>query len=199
MAADVDLKNFTTSPSAYSVKFKGDNIAVMTHVTVETGAYKGQPFNDYRNSMHVWMKRGNRWQVVASEGAPFTDEQALMQIERDWGTAAKGKDKAWFERTFADEYTAIGSSGKMRNKAQDIADILADSDTVTGDELSDMRVRVFGDTAILTGRLRLKGKSKNGDFDRQYSFTDTFVKRNGSWRVIATQSTLVTPETTAKN
>jgi len=197
--ASGDLKNYAVTPSAYSVKFKGSDMAVMTHVSTETGVYKGQSFTDYRNSLHVWMKRGGRWQVVASEGAPFTDEQALIQLENDWGAAAKSKDKAWFERTFAEEYTAIGSSGKMRNKTEDIAETMSSSDTLTTDEASDMKVRVYGDAAVVTGRLHQAGKGKDGSFDRNYYWTDTFVRRDGRWQVVATQSTLVTPVTTAKN
>lgn len=59
-AADAELKNYVVAPSAYSVKFKGNNTAVMTHVSKETGVYKGQFFTDYRNSLHVWMKRSGR-------------------------------------------------------------------------------------------------------------------------------------------
>jgi hypothetical protein len=40
-AADAELKNYVVAPSAYSVKFKGNNTAVMTHVSKETGVYKG--------------------------------------------------------------------------------------------------------------------------------------------------------------
>ncbi len=196
---DINLKNASSVPSNYSVKFKGGEMAVMSHITVGKGEYKGKSFTDYSRSMHVWMKRGGRWQVVASEGAPIPDGQVLRHIERERGEAVKSKDKAWFERAFADEYTAIGSSGKMRNKAEDIADMLSNTDTIMTDELSNMKVQVHGDTATVIGRRHLVGKDKNGNFDRNYMFTDTFVKRDGRWQVISTQATLVAPEMTVKN
>ena len=193
----VNLKNFTSVPSNYTVKFKGGEMAVMTHDTVEKGEYKGTSFTDHRKSLHVWMKRGGRWQVVASEGALFTDEQVLRLIEREWEDANKSKDKAWFERAFADEYTSINSRGKMVNKTEDIADALSNTDTITSDELSNMKVRVSGDAATVIGRLHLVGKDKTGNFDRNYMFTDTFIRRDGRWQVVSTQATLVAPETTA--
>lgn len=200
-AADnaVNLKNFTSVPSNYSVKFKGDGTAVMTHTIIEKGEYKGTPFTDYRTSLHVWMRRNGRWQVVASEGAPFTDEQVLRQMEREWGDAAKNRDRAWFERAFANEFISITSRGKVHNKAEEIADALSDAYTITSDELSDLMVWVQGDAAMVVGRLHIVGKDKNGNFDRNYRFTDTFIKRDGRWQVLSSQSTLVTPETTAKN
>ena len=196
---DINLKNATSVPLNYSVKFKGAEMAVMTHFTIGKGEYKGKSFTDYSRSIHVWMKRGGRWQVVASEGAPIPDGQVLRHIEREWEDANKNKDKAWLERNLADEYTAINSRGKMFNKTEDIADTLSNADTITSGELSNMQVRVHGDTAVVTGRLHRVGKDKNGSFDRNYIFTDTFIKRDGRWQVISTQSTLVAPDATAKN
>ncbi len=194
-----DLKNFTNTPFDYTVKFKGADMAVMRFKVADKGQIKGKDFSSYRHRTLIWMKRGGRWQIVEADNSPFTDEQTLRQIEREWGEAIKTKDKVWFERTFADEYTAINSRGKMFNKTEDMADVLSNTDTITSDELSDMKVRVYGDTAVVTGRLHLVGKDKNGNFDRNYIFTDTFVKRDGRWQVISTQATLVAPMTTAKN
>lgn len=196
---DINLKNATAEPFNYAVKFKGAEMAVMTHFTIGKGEYKGKSFTNYNRSFHVWMKRGGRWQVVATESSPVPDGQVLRQIEREWGVAIKNKDKVWFERGLADEYTAIGSSGKMRNKAEDIAEMLSNTDAISTNELSGMKVQVNGDTATVIGRLHLVGKDKNGSFDRNYIFTDTFVKRDGRWQVISTQATLVAPVTTAKN
>ena len=127
---DLNLKNAAAVPSNYSVKFKGGEMAVMTHITVGKGEYKGKSFTDYSRSMHIWMKRGGRWQVVASEGNPMPDANVLRHIEREWEDANKNKDKAWFERNLADEYTAINARGKMFNKTEDIADTLSDRKSV---------------------------------------------------------------------
>ncbi|MBA3766119.1 MAG: nuclear transport factor 2 family protein [Acidobacteria bacterium] len=192
-----NLKNFTATPFNYTVKFKGAEMAVMRFSVADKGQFKGQDFTDYRHRTLVWMKRGGRWQIVEADNSPFTDEQVLRLIEREWGDAIKNKNKAWFERTYADGYTAINSRGKIFNKTEDIADTLSSTDTTTSDELSDVKVQVHGDTAIVIGRLHLVGKDKKGSFDRTYTFTDTFIRRDGRWQVISTQATLVAPETTA--
>jgi ketosteroid isomerase-like protein len=194
-----DLKNFTSTPFDYTVKFKGADTAVMRFSVVDKGQFKGQDFTDYRHRLLIWMKRGGRWQIVEGDNSPFTEEQTLMQIEREWGDAIKNKDKAWLKRAYADEYTFISSRGKMSNKTEDIAETLSSAETITSSDNIDMKVRVHGDTAVVIGRFHLVGKDKNGSFDRNYIFTDTFVKRDGRWQVISSQSTLVVPETTAKN
>src|SRR5215203_1500398 len=197
--ADQDIKNLTNTPFDYTVKFKGADVAVMRFKVVDRGQYKGQEFTNYRYRMLVWMKRDGRWQIVEADNSPFTDEQTLRQIERERGAALKSKDKAWFERTYADGYTAINWRGKPLDKTGEIADNLANTDSVTSDELSEIKVHVDGDTAVVTGRLRLAGKDKNGGFDRNFIFADTFVKRDGQWRVISSQSSLTAPPATAKN
>lgn len=192
-----DLKNFTSTPFDYTVKFKGADTAVMRFSVADRGQIKGQDFTDYRHRLLVWMKRGGRWQIVEGDNSPFTDEQVLRLIEREWENANKNKDKAWLERNLADEYTAVNARGKMFNKTEDIADALSNTETVTSAELSDMKVHVHGNAAIVTGRLHRVGKDKNGNFDRKFLFTDTFIRRDGRWQVIATQATFVMPETTA--
>ena len=87
----------------------------------------------------------------------------------------------------------------MFNKTEDIADTLSNTNTVTSAELSDVKVRVYGDTAVVTGRLHRVGKDKKGSFDRNFMFTDTFIRRDDRWQIIATQATFIAPETTAKN
>jgi ketosteroid isomerase-like protein len=198
--ANTDLKNFTATPFDYTVKFKGAEIAVMRFKVADRGQYKGRDFTDYRHRLLIWIKRAGRWQIVEADNSPFTDEQTLRQIERERGEAIKNKDKAWFDRIYSDGFTAISSNGKSFNKTERIADNLSNTDTITTDELSDMKVRVNGETATVIGRLHLVGKDKNGSFDRNYIFTDTFVRRDGRWQVFSTQSTLVAPApTTAKN
>lgn len=194
-----NIQNLTNTSFDYTVKFKGSDLAVMRFSVADNGQYKGQDFTNYRHRLLVWMKRGGSWQIVEGDSSPFTDEQSIKQIEREWVGALKKEDKAWLERTYADEYTAIGWNGKMRNKTEDIADTLLNTDNVMSDEISDMKVRVYGDTAIVVGRLHLAGKDKKGSFDRRYIFTDTFVKRDGRWQIVTTQSTLAAPKTTAKN
>jgi ketosteroid isomerase-like protein len=48
-----------------------------------------------------------------------------------------------------------------------------------------MKVRVHGDTAVVTGKTHTKGVSGGKPFDFQFQFTDTFVKDGGRWRLLA--------------
>jgi hypothetical protein len=59
-----DITNATYVADEYTVRFLDPNTAVMTHRAVEKGLNKGKEYNDQHRSMHVWVKRDGRWQVV---------------------------------------------------------------------------------------------------------------------------------------
>lgn len=79
----------------------------------------------------------------------------------------------------------------MTNKAEDIADAVKAS----GDdwnELSELKIRVDGDTAIVTGVNHVKGNDdKAVPYDLRVRFTDTWIKRDGHWQAWATQGTRI--------
>jgi ketosteroid isomerase-like protein len=56
-------------------------------------------------------------------------------------------------------------------------------------ESDDMRVRVYGDSAVVTALTRTKGKFMGQEFSTQERSTDVFVKRDGQWRCVLTQLT----------
>jgi hypothetical protein len=66
-----NITNATYVADEYTVRFLDPNTAVMTHHAVEKGLNKGKEYNDQHRSMHVWVKRDGRWQVVASQATPI--------------------------------------------------------------------------------------------------------------------------------
>lgn len=117
-------------------------------------------------------------------------EQELMQLERDWCNASLKNDIAWFTRVFSEDITLISPAGK-NTKTQAIAD--AKAEKYTSCELDQMQVRLYGETAVVTGRTRIAGTDAKGKpiTDTESLWTDTFVRRAGGWQCVATQSTPV--------
>jgi ketosteroid isomerase-like protein len=75
------------------------------------------------------------------------------------------------------------------DKAQDKTDLSSGDLKFESMELSDLNVHVYGNTAVAAGTNTLKGTYKGQDISGKYRFTDTWVKRNGKWQVVASQST----------
>src|ERR1700737_4080418 len=75
--------------------------------------------------------------------------QTLQAMEQAWLNAEKNHDAAAFEKLVADDWIAISPDGKSQTKAERVAEIKAAQ--ISSAPLGEMKVRVFGDTAVVTG------------------------------------------------
>lgn len=169
------------------------NTATLTHRNAVTTTVDGQERPAYSRSVHVLEKRGGRWQVVGNAGHGLDDTAVLLYMESDWNEASRTRNAAWFERNYAADATDIASrTGAIQTKAEAIASVKTDKAVTESLELSETNVRVDGNTAIVTGVNRVRGRDEQGKpFDRRVRFTDTFIKRDGRWLVWATQGTTI--------
>ena len=138
-------------------------------------------------------------QVVQKPAQASQGEQALRRLEDEWlGSYLRG-DKATFDRIVADDFTGTDESAKVRNKAQERELIQAPPASIkTSLTNEDVRVRIYGDAAIVTGRIVVKTQL-NGqpEIGFQSRFTDTFLKRQEYWQVAARHYSRLPVERTA--
>ena len=130
--------------------------------------------------------------LIATTAACFAQtpvEKQLMQMERDWGNAQIKKDYAAVDKILAADWQGIDYDGQIVDKATYMAHMRSEQSTLQSEELSQMKVRVFGNTAIVTGRDTEKSTDRGKDSSGTYVWTDVFVLRNGRWQVVASQST----------
>jgi ketosteroid isomerase-like protein len=81
----------------------------------------------------------------------------------------------------------------VSDRAGDLAD-LKGPNPMTSCVDDDVKVRVYGDTAVVMGRGRRSGMFKGAPFkDREITYTDVFVRRNGRWQCVASQGTPASP------
>jgi len=128
---------------------------------------------------------------AASTASPENVEQALMKIEQEWGDAMTKHDMVALDRILGDDHTVISKDGSVHTKAEELANYKSDA---SSNELSDfepMKVRVFGETAVVTGGQREKSRNFGKDSSGHYRWTDVFVKRDGRWQAVASELTRV--------
>ena len=118
-------------------------------------------------------------------------EQELIAVENAWAEAAVKADGAALGKLYADEYMFTDENGVVWNKSQDIANVTSGAYKPVSYKFDDMRVRIYGDTAVVTGRNEIKASFKDEDISGPYRFTDVFVKRDGRWQCVATQAARV--------
>jgi hypothetical protein len=126
---------------------------------------------------------------VQAADSPTKEQEALMQSERDWAKAWTAKDMSAVDWE-ADEYVFTNFDGKVSDRASDVADLKSSTFTISY-EVDGMKAMVFGDTGVVVGHQTQKGRQNGQDIGGVFRFTDTWVKRDGHWRCVASQLTRI--------
>ena len=118
-------------------------------------------------------------------------EKDLIKLENDWGNAWAKGDGKFLEQLYATEYLWTGADGILFNKVDGIKDDTSPEYSEKSFKLSDLKVHIYGEAAVVTGRNDVKFKKGGKAEQVEVRFTDVFVKRDGRWQVVATQGTKV--------
>jgi ketosteroid isomerase-like protein len=132
----------------------------------------------------------NSDQPMPGATADGAEEQTLMQIERDWSTVMLKRDAAALDRILGKEWSET-LNGEVRTRAQALAGLKSGDLKMESLALSDLGVHVFGDAAVVTSTVAIKGTEKGKDISGTERSTDFFVKRDGRWQAVSTQNTTV--------
>jgi ketosteroid isomerase-like protein len=121
---------------------------------------------------------------------PNANEQAVLKAYRALDQAQFKKDRATMERLMADDYVYTHSNGAVNDKAADIKETMSDDIKWTDTKSDDLKVRTYGNVAVVTGQVTLTGSAKNY-VPGPRRFTEIWIKREGRWKSIGGQTTLV--------
>ena len=112
-------------------------------------------------------------------------EKAVIGLEQQWLKSQQTNNTTLLEPLLAEGFTNTSSEGKVSNRAESIAE--AKATKYTSVNYIDIKVMVFGDTAIALGNFRAKGTDASGKpLDANERFTDTWTKMaNGKWQCVA--------------
>lgn len=122
-------------------------------------------------------------------------EQQILDLEKQARAAAVKGDATFLERHSTDDYMSTNPRGVLRSRAEAIADLKSGALKYTAIDADDQKVRVYGDTAVLTGHSTIKATMNGQDISGEYRVTRVWVKQGGEWKVAAFQSTRVAPAT----
>jgi ketosteroid isomerase-like protein len=126
-----------------------------------------------------------------------------IKLEDEWTTALIKRDTRTFDRLLAPGFVYTEDASVMSR--DDVIKSVTGPDRVEWARNEGMTVHDFGDVQVITGVLHLRGKGKQGPFDRRYRFTDTWHRQNerkradgrivatndSSWQIIAAQDYLI--------
>ena len=126
----------------------------------------------------------------ASSGSPQSDaRRAVLQLQEQSITAALKRDVPFFERALAENFVNITAGGNRQTKRQVLDDYRLGDLRVRNLEVDDLEVRVYGETAVLTGIAAIHGRLDEKNFRGQGRFTRIFTRTAGGWRIVSHQTT----------
>ena len=127
-------------------------------------------------------------------GQSSKEEMEVLKINEEFDRAIVSRDVAAYERIFADDFIFTSFDGAVPNKKQEIAKVRTGSLQFEYGKSDDVRVKVYGKAAVVTGRFKAKGISNGKDFSFVERYTAVFVKRGSQWQMVAEHATEVKPK-----
>ena len=113
-------------------------------------------------------------------------QQEAVQFERDACKAFLDADVAALERVLTPDFTLTLSNGEVNTRADEINELRRGKVHYDVFENYDMLARLYdNETAVVLGKTRVKGTADGKPFDRIVQFTDTLIKRDGRWQLVA--------------
>lgn len=112
-------------------------------------------------------------------------EQAVRQQDEQRILAQIAADAIALRRIYADDFLGIGPTGVVRNKEQVIADFTSHELAYQSITTADVLVRIYGNTAVETGRSTMIGRDRGRAVPGDNRFTRVWVVKEGRWQLVA--------------
>jgi uncharacterized protein (TIGR02246 family) len=142
----------------------------------------------------VWLIGGALMHAQSATMADDSpDSRDVRRLESVWNEAHLRADADALERLCADDLQVIVPGMRQMSRSESIGVLRAGRIKFDRYETSDVRIRLYGDTAVVTGLLQ-RTRSVNGkSMDDDWHFTKTYAKRSGQWRVVRFHASPNTP------
>jgi ketosteroid isomerase-like protein len=122
------------------------------------------------------------------------DQKIVAALDVRYQAAVEKNDAAAMDRILADDFVLVTGSGKTQNKADLLEEARSGRVVYEYQDDSLQAVRVWGDTAVVTARLRAKGAESGKPFEYTLWFSDTYIRTAAGWRYVFGQASLPLPK-----
>ncbi len=122
------------------------------------------------------------------------DEKAVAALDTEYQAAVKNNDVATMDRILADDFVLVTGLGKTYSKRDLLEEARSKRMQYERQEDSQQKVRVWGDTAVVTAFLWAKGTQDGKPFDYKLWFSDVYLKTEKGWRYVFAQASTRIPE-----
>ena len=117
----------------------------------------------------------------------------IENLEAQWRTAVLQNDVATVNRLLADDYLGINPNGTLETKADALALRRSGTMKISSMDPINMKVRVYGDTAVVTSQVQVEGHDGERDISGRYHYTRVYSHRSGEWKVVSFEASRIPP------
>jgi ketosteroid isomerase-like protein len=116
----------------------------------------------------------------------------IDQLEEAWRNAALHHDAAAMASLLSEDYIGITASGTLQSKDETLASLRAGALQFSQLDLSDRKVRFYGQTALVTSRAEISGTNPNGPISGSYRYTRVYVRDDkGAWKIVSFEASRI--------
>jgi ketosteroid isomerase-like protein len=200
------------------VRVHGDAAVVLSTVH-ERFWYQGKPIEYSGRRTAMWIKRNQTWlcaaihvsalppklppvtqtALSASNSLPRSGndsvESTIIQLEKDFSDAEVKPDISRVSELLSDDWTDTEDDGTLNTKADILKVLTSPTMKLASDTSTEIHVRQYGNTAVVTLLDTAVGTFDGKDIGGQFRLTDTWVMRDGKWRMVALHSSRIKKQT----
>jgi uncharacterized protein (TIGR02246 family) len=132
-------------------------------------------------------------QTPPGSGAKDSDQKALERLEAEWNAAHVRGDATALERIFAEDLVVVVPGMRVMTKADSLGMFTSGRMKFERYETSEIRIRTYEDTAIVTGRLRRARVITGARAEDDWRFTKVYLHRGGRWQVVSFHASNANP------
>ena len=129
--------------------------------------------------------------LVAAAVAHADDPAEVQRLDKEISVATWTADAVWFEENLADDYVLITPTGMVRSKRDVIRELATPGMKMEPYDPFDVQIRMYGDTAVVTGRMRQRFVLGGIRYANDLRYTDVYVKRKGKWVLVSAHASTV--------
>jgi hypothetical protein len=130
-------------------------------------------------------------QAAAAAAGAEENRQELVNLEKETVRALLLNNTTFFKRVYGDDFLGTTSTGRVIDKNSLLATVASPNTKYSVFIASDIQVRIFLDTAVVSCLWTSRGTQNGQPFDRQFRVTHVYIYGQRGWQAISSQETLL--------
>ncbi|HLA95637.1 MAG TPA: nuclear transport factor 2 family protein [Pyrinomonadaceae bacterium] len=131
--------------------------------------------------------------IYGQSSKPSKSTDSVLATIHELCKAFETRDTDRLRQNMTEDFTLTSSTGVITSLADEIGDLKSGRAKYTVFKNVDMKPRLYGDTAVVTGKTIVKGVYDKEAFEAEFQFTDTLIWKGGRWWMVSSHASRLKP------